>query len=202
MAFPPFNLAAVTGIVDHESMIFYFTRHPAAPHVQMKVRGPVEDVDIPPTFTIGARMYQNLDAFVEQAQVSGLSEESLNEIRVFAYSSEGRGEAKSEDLEITVEQLHSMGFTLEHGKERLFVVSYKEQERGDGKKAVQITAEERDALPLTMPEVKSRPMLLSELNEKLYMIERTINDLHYSRSGPNIPAKAVVSESDLDYILS
>lgn len=183
-------------------MIFYFTRHPAAPHVHMKVRGLVEDVDIPPAFTIGARMFQNLDAFVEQAQVLGLSDESLNEIRVFAYSSDGRGEAKSEDLEITVEQLHSMGFTLEHGKERQFVVSYEGQERGDGKKTVLITAKERDFLPATMPEVKTRPMLLSELHERLYMIERTINDLHYPEFDPNIPAKAIISESDLDYLLS
>lgn len=68
----------------------------------MKVRGPVEDVDMPPAFTIGARMFPNLDAFVEQAQVSGLDEKSLNEIRMFAYSSEGRGEAKSEDVDIAV----------------------------------------------------------------------------------------------------
>jgi hypothetical protein len=95
-----------------------------------------------------------------------------------------------------------MGFTLEHDKERQFVVSYEGQERGDGKKAVLITAKERDSLPVTMPEVKTRPMLLSELNERLYMIERTINDLHCPGFGPNIPAKAIISESDLDYLLS
>lgn len=95
-----------------------------------------------------------------------------------------------------------MGFALEHGQERQFVVSYEGQERSDGQKAVLVSAKERDTLPDTMPEVKTRRMLLSELNEKLYMIERTINDLHYPGFGPYIPAKAVVSESDLDYLLS
>jgi hypothetical protein len=183
-------------------MIFYFTRHPQQPHVHMKVRGLVEDVDTAPAFTSGARMFQNLDAFVEQAQISGLNDESLDEVREFAYSSDGRGEAKSEDIEISVEQLHSMGFTLEHGRERQFVVSYEGQERADGKKAVLITAKERDPLPVTMPEVKTRPMLLSELNEKLYMVERKIDDLHYPGSGPNLPPKATVSETDLDILLS
>jgi len=168
----------------------------------MKVRGLVEDVDIAPAFTSGARMFQNLDAFVEQARISGLSDESLDEVRVFAYSSDGRGEAKSEDIEISIEQLHSMGFSLEHGRERQFVVSCEGQERPDGKKAMLITAKERDPLPVTMPEEKTRPMLLSRLNEKLYMIERTINDLHHPGFGPNLPAKATVSEIDLDILLS
>jgi hypothetical protein len=196
------QFAELPGSADDGSMIFYFTRHPQQPHVHMKVRGLVEDVDTAPAFTSGARMFQNLDAFVEQAQISGLSDESLDEVRVFAYSSDGRGEAKSEDIEISVEQLHSMGFALEHGRERQFVVSYEGHERPDTKKAVLITAKERDPLPVTMPEVKTRTMLLSELNEKLYMIERTINDLHYPRFAPNLPAKATVSETDLDILLS
>jgi hypothetical protein len=182
-------------------MVFHFTRHPAAPHVHMKVIGPVGG-DVAPAFTSGGKMFKNLDEFVEQAQVAGLSDEGLNEVRVFASSSEGRGEAKSEDIEISVEQLHSMGFTLEHGKERLFVVSYEGREPIEGKKVVLVTAKERNPLHATRPEVKTKTMLLSDLNEKLRMIERTINDLHFPAFGPNLPAKANVSETDLDYLLS
>ena len=50
-----------------------------------------------------------------------------------------------------------MGFMLEHGKERLFVVRYEGQEPVDGKKVVLVTAKERDPLSATRPEVKTKP---------------------------------------------
>jgi hypothetical protein len=55
-----------------------------------------------------------------------------------------------------------MGFTLEHGKERLFIVSYAGQARSDGQKAVVVPAKERNPLPLTMPEVRTKTILLTD----------------------------------------
>jgi len=183
-------------------MIFYFSRHPKAPFVLMKVRGIFDNTDTPPAFTSGSKMFSNLAAFSDAADAADLSHESLVAVRWFASASENRGESKSEDIDITEAQLLSMGFTLEHGKERQFVVSYVGQERPDSQKAVVITAKERDPLPLSMSELRTKPMLLAELNEKLRMIERTINDLHYPPHGPNLPRKATLNESDLDYLLS
>ncbi len=183
-------------------MIFYFTRHPKAPFVFMKVKGRIENADIPPAFTVGSKMFPNLDAFVEAAETANLCDESLIEVHQFAAASKNRGESKSEDIEISEAQLLTMGFSLEHEIERRFVVSYAGQKRSDGQKAVVVTAKERDPLPLSMPEIRTKPMLLSDLNEKLAMIERTINDLHYPPFGPNLPQKATLNESDLDYLLS
>ena len=168
----------------------------------MKVKGFFDDKDTPPAFTSGSKMFSNLVAFTEAADAAHLSDDSLVEVYSFAAASENLGESKSDDIEISEAQLLSMGFTLEHGKERRFVVSYVGQERPDGQKAVVVTAKERDPLPLGRSEVRKKPMLLVDLNEKLRMIERTINDLHYPPFGPNLPQKATLSESDLDYLLS
>ena len=183
-------------------MIFYFTRHHAAPHVFMKVKGFFDDKDTPPAFTSGSKMFSNLVAFTEAADAAHLSDDSLVEVYSFAAASENLGECESsDDIEISEAQLLSMGFTLEHGKERRFVVSYVGQERPDGQKAVVVTAKERDPLPLGRSEVRKKPMLLVDLNEKLRMIERTYSTTSTIRpSGPNLPqrrrsAKAISTTS-------
>jgi hypothetical protein len=79
-----------------------------------------------------------------------------------------------------------------------FVVSYTSSQKSE---EVSVKAKEKEPLPRTPALVRTRTMNTNVLKENLKLIERTINDLHYPRFGPQLPAKATMSESDVDILL-
>jgi hypothetical protein len=91
-----------------------------------------------------------------------------------------------------------MGFVDFKEATRKFVVSYASAQKSE---EVTVKAKDKEPLPRTPALVRTRTMNTDVLKENLKLIDRTINDLHYPKFGPQLPPKATMSESDVDILL-